>query len=84
MIRRSRIIGFSLVSLCFAFSSFAGTIELEATGTVTSSGFASVPVGTTLTAFLFYDSTAAAEFTGVNSANYAAPEADVFTFGDLR
>jgi len=54
----SRLIRSSVVSLCFALSSIAGTIELEATGAVTQSGFASVPVGTTLIAYLFYDPTA--------------------------
>jgi hypothetical protein len=48
--------GLCVFSLYFAVSSVADTIELEATGTVTSSGFASVPAGTPLTAFLFYNS----------------------------
>ena len=54
---RPQIIRFLMVivSLCLSLSALAGTIELEAVGQVTVSGFASVPVGTTLTAFLFYN-----------------------------
>src|ERR1035441_9319176 len=75
----SRMIQCSVVvfSLCFAFSSVAATIELEVTGTVTASGFASVPVGTSLTAFLYYDPAAAP----LGGGAYPQPQAEIFEFG---
>ena len=70
-----------IFSLYFTGRSVADTIELEATGSVTSSGFASVPVGTPLTAFLFYNPATAPSFQTANTANYVAPQAEVFEFG---
>jgi hypothetical protein len=75
----SRIIRCSVAvfSLCFAFSSVASTIELDVTGTVTASGFASVPVGTPLTAFLYYDPAAPP----LGAGAYPQPQAEIFEFG---
>jgi hypothetical protein len=63
---RSPIIRFFVVFLSLSFGSIisATTIELQMTGQITSSTFASVPVGTTVTADLFYDPTTAASFSG--------------------
>lgn len=62
------------VSLCFGSVTLASTIELQVTGEITASTFASVPVGTTLTADLFYDPTTAASFSGPTSAQYPLPQ----------
>ena len=70
-----------IVSLCLSLSAWAGTIELEAIGQVTASGFSSVPVGTTLTAFLFYNPAAAPSSMGPNYADYVSPQVSVFEFG---
>ncbi len=80
---RPQIIRFLMVivSLCLSLSALAGTIELEAVGQVTVSGFASVPVGTTLTAFLFYNPAAVPLDTGANYADYVSAQASVFEFG---
>src|ERR1022692_1932510 len=80
---RPQIIRFLMVivSLCLSLSALAGTIELEAVGQVTVSGFASVPVGTTLTAFLFYNQAAVPLDTGANYADYVSAQASVFEFG---
>ncbi len=69
---RSPIIRFSVVILPLFLGSIASasTIELVVTGQVTSSSFASVPVGTILTADLFYDPTTAASFSGATFAQY--------------
>src|ERR1017187_1533732 len=74
---RPQIIRFLMVivSLCLSLSALAGTIELEAVGQVTVSGFASVPVGTTLTAFLFYNPAAVPLDTGANYADYVSAQA---------
>jgi hypothetical protein len=67
--------------LGLAFSSAAATIELEATGTITASDFVSVPVGTSVTAFLFYDPSAAPDFSTATSASYDVPQGVIFDFG---
>lgn len=69
---QSPIIRFSVavVSLFFGSITFASTIELQVTGQITSSTFASVPVGTTVTADLFYDPTTAASTSLPNDAQY--------------
>ena len=67
----------AVFSLCFAFSSVASTIELDVTGTVTASGFASVPVGTPLTAFLYYDPAAPS----LGAGAYPQPQAEIFELG---
>src|SRR5215472_8406736 len=77
----AQVLGLWVFSLSFAPSSMAGVIELKAMGTVTASTFASVPVGTPLTAFLFYDPATAPEFQNANTANYVAPQAEIFEFG---
>jgi hypothetical protein len=80
----AQVSGLCVFSLCSAVSSVADTIELEATGTVTGSGFASVPVGTPLTAFLFYDPAKTPAFQSANTASYVAPQAEVFEFGGSK
>jgi hypothetical protein len=80
---RTRIIRLSAIfaSLCLCSISLAGIIELQVKGQITSSTFASVPVGTTLTADLFYDPTAAAISNVPNSADYPEPQLPVLDFG---
>src|ERR1017187_6996226 len=79
---RPQIIRFLMVivSLCLSLSALAGTIELEAVGQVTVSGFASVPVRPTLTAFLFFNPAAVPLDTRANYADYVSAQAFVFDF----
>jgi len=71
-------IRFFVVSLllCFGSVSSAETIELQVTGQITVSTFASVPAGTTLTADLFYDPTVATS----DSGDYPVPQQAVLDF----
>lgn len=78
---RSSIICYAFLSLFFALNLTASTIELEATGTITVSDFASVPVGTQVTAYLFYDPDAAPYASYATSAGYEPPQGVIFDFG---
>lgn len=73
---RSPIIRYFVVFISLSFASMisASTIELQVTGQITSSTFTSVPVGTTITADLFYDPTTAASFSGSTFAQYPLPQ----------
>ena len=79
---RSQMIHSSVVflSLCFGSITAASTIELQVTGEITSSTFASVPVGTTLTADLFYDPSTAASVSTPSNAQYPLPQQPFLDF----
>jgi hypothetical protein len=67
-------------SLCFGSITTASTVELQVTGEVTTSTFASVPVGTTLTADLFYDPSTAAINSAPDNAQYPLPQQPFLDF----
>jgi hypothetical protein len=56
------------------FDNIRCTIELQVTGEITTSTFASVPVGTILTADLFYDPATGSSFSGPTFAQYPLPQ----------
>jgi hypothetical protein len=74
-----------VLTLWFMPGAFAGVIELIASGHVTDSSASSIPVGTTLTAYVFFDPTSTPLSTsssdGFSRAAYLLPSASILVFG---